>query len=217
MEAGGLFGFGDECVFQMLGVALHFARGDLLFRGADEAEFADGDSLFCTNRRAEDAARHGAMGVKVAGAGDGIERGTRFVVAVVFEGREGFRVVAKDAGGWVAWKVGSEARDGVGDALMDAGRASGVVAVEFGESGAESGGVELRDLEDADAALGAADAAREMGSALGDGEGEFGVDDLDETLVACRNGHEGHSNARINPRSSTLRGKALFGVFATGG
>ncbi len=184
MHAGGLFGFGDERVFEVLGVALHFACGDLFLGRADEAEFADANSLFRADRRAEDAARHGAMSVQVAGAGGGVERRAGFVVTVVFEGGKGWFVVAENAGRMVAREVWGEAGKRVGNALAEAGGAFGIGAFQFGESGAEAGGVELSDLEDTDAALGAADAAGEPVPAFLDGAGEFGVDDLDESLVA---------------------------------
>jgi len=192
VEAGLFFGFDDEGVFEALGVALHFAGGDFGFAGADETEFADANSLFGADGRPEDAARHGAMGVEVARAGGGVEGGARLVVAVVLEGGEGVLVVAKEAGGDVARKVGSEALDGVGDALAHAGRTGGVGALEFGQTMAEAGRVELGDLEDADATLRASDAAGEMRAALLDGAGEFGVNDLDETVVAGREGAAGH-------------------------
>ena len=165
---------------------MHFAGGDLFFCRADEAEFADTNSLLRAHGRAEDAARHGAVRVEVAGAGVWVQRGARLVVAVIFEGHERRVVVAENAGNRVPRKIGSEARECFGDTLVDTGGAPRIGAFEFGESGAEAGGVKLGDLEDADATLRAADTAGEMGAALLDRTSQFGVDDLDKTLVAGR-------------------------------
>jgi hypothetical protein len=126
------------------------------------------------------------MRVQVACARSRIERRTGFVVAVVFEGRERLFVVAENAGRDVAGEIGGESSDGGGDTLAHSCCALRISAVQLGEAVAEAGGVELGDLENADTALGTADAAGEMGAASLDGAGEFRIYDLDETLVAGR-------------------------------
>ncbi|MFZ0662453.1 MAG: hypothetical protein WAM66_07170, partial [Acidobacteriaceae bacterium] len=69
--------------------------------------------------------------------------------------------------------------DGRGGAAADGGGGFGVVAVEGGEPFAETGGVKLRDAEDADAALGASEAAVKPGAGATGGVGGGGVHDLD--------------------------------------
>lgn len=126
------------------------------------------------------------MGVEIAGAGRGVEGGTRLVVAVVFEGGEGIGVVAEDAGGRVAREGWRQAFKRVGNPLVDAGGAFWIGVFEVSHARTEAGSVELGDLEDTDTTLRATDAAGEPGAAFLDGAGEFGVDDLDEMLVTGR-------------------------------
>jgi hypothetical protein len=59
-----------------------------------------------------------------------------------------------------------------------------IYCVESGEAGAETGGVQLRDGEDADAALSAAWSAFEIRAGAARGVGHGGVDNLDEMFVA---------------------------------
>ena len=95
----------------------------------------------------------GTCGVEVAGSGDGIENGTGFVVGEVVKGGFVMLFGEEDAGGGVAGEVARET--GAGGLSTDAD-----VAGEIGRGGVEGGaevfGVELRDGEDADAALVAA-------------------------------------------------------------
>jgi len=89
----------------------------------------------------------------------------------------------------VAGEFWNEAGDGLLGALTDCGGAFGLSRVEGSQTSAETGGVELRDGEDADAALGAAWTAEEHGAGAAGGIGNGGVDDLDEMHVAVREAH----------------------------
>jgi len=126
------------------------------------------------------------MRVEVAGAGHGIEDGARLVVGKLLEECDGLPVFSQDAGAGVAGEVGSEACDGFGDSLLDAAGAFGIGFCEEVEAVAETGCVLLGDGEDADAALGAAEAADEMLAAACGGGDEGGVDDLEEIAVGLR-------------------------------
>jgi hypothetical protein len=58
--------------------------------------------------------------------------------------------------------------------------------VERGEAFAQASGIELRDREDADAALRASGSAQQPGAGAAAGVGNGGIDDLDELSVAGR-------------------------------
>ncbi len=92
-----------------------------------------------------------------------VEDGAGFVVGELFEEDGRFVVFGEDAGGEVAGEPGVEAGEGFGYACVDACGAWWVGWVEDGEAFAEAGGVLVGDGEDADAALGAAGAADEVG------------------------------------------------------
>jgi hypothetical protein len=154
---------GDQGFFEFVG-GLHFAGGDLLWRCADEAEFAMGEgggagACVHLHGRAEDAAGHGAGCIEVAEAGGGVERGAGGFVGEVFEAGLILIRLAESAGGGVAGKFATE----FGDPLLGAefnGCGSGWVGgAEVVHSFAEAEGVELADGEGAVTALGAAGAA----------------------------------------------------------
>ena len=148
---------------------IHLAAGDFAFRRVDEAELADGEAVvFVAERRAEGAALDGPRSVEVAGSGDGVEDRAGFVVGEVVEG--GFVVFfgEEDAGGGVAGEVAREAGAGGLDTGADLG---GEIGRSGFEGGAEVFGVELRDGEDADAALVAARLAGEPIAGAGGGGG----------------------------------------------
>jgi len=189
-----LFGFGGEGGFERVGVEVDFAGGDFFGCRSVETELADSETVFCLQRRAEDAAGDGAGRVEVAESGSGIEDGAGFVVGEVLE-VGGARVIEK-AGSRVAGKIRSEASDGLPGALADGGGAFGIGRIESGESVAQAGGVKLGDGEDADAALGAPGSAFEPGTGAMCGVGDGGIDDLNEQRVA---GGERHG-VRIEQR-----------------
>jgi len=159
-----------------------FAGGDLFGCCAVETEVADAEAVFCPQRRAEDAAGHGAGGVEVAESGGGIEGGAGFVVGEVLE--VSGAIFVEKAGARVAGKIGSEASDGLPGTLAEGRGVFGIGRIESGESVAQADGVKLGDGEDADAALGASWRALEPGAGAAGGVGDGGVDDLDELRVA---------------------------------
>ena len=169
MEAGALLGCGDEGVFERAPGLVHLAAGDFGLGCADETEFADGEGCgFVAYGWAEGAALHRAGGVEVAGAGDGVEDGAGLVVG---EGVEGGFVVGlgeEEAGGGVAGEVACEAGARGCGAGADAGCGGGVGLID---GGAKGFGVELRDGEDADAALVTAGLAGEPVAGAGGGGG----------------------------------------------
>lgn len=88
--AGVLLGFGGEGGFEVFGIEVDFACGDLFFGCAVEAEFADAEAgvagiVLSTKGWTEDAAGHRARGVEVAEPGGRIERGAGLVVGEVVE------------------------------------------------------------------------------------------------------------------------------------
>lgn len=165
---GGLFegGYG--------GVEL--AGGDLFGGGLDVAELAGGEIGFAVvagraHGRAEGAAEDGAVLVEVAGAVVAVQGGAGFVVGKLFEEDGGFVVLVEDSGGAVTGEPGVEACEGFDYALVDALGPLGIGFVEEGQAFAEPVGVLLGDGEDADAALGAAGVADEVGAAAVSGGG----------------------------------------------
>jgi hypothetical protein len=179
-----LFGFGSDAGLEVVGVEMNFAGCDLFLGCAVEAELADAEAgiaciILSTKRRTEDAAGHGAGGIEVAESGGGIENGAGLVVGEVFELR-----VVDEAGVRVAGKKRSETSGRFTGALADGRGAVGIDGIEGGEAFAETGGVQLGDGKDADAALRASGSAEEEGAGAAGGIGNGGVDDVDELGVA---------------------------------
>ena len=179
----------DEGVFEGTPALVELAAEDFFGWGVDEAELADGESVvFVADGWAEGAALHGTGSVEVAGSGNGIEDGAGFIVGEVVEGSFVVRMGEERAGGGVAGEVAGEAcARGFGAAtdMCGSGRVGGV---EFGERGAEGFGVELRDREDADAALMAAGPAGEPVAGASGGGGECVVEDFEEHKTRRRDG-----------------------------
>src|SRR5689334_7367073 len=89
---------------QVIRISNHLATRDFFHARAPETELAMSEAFFRPQRRTEDPAGHRTMLVQVAGAGCGVECGTRFAIAKFLEGFFGFGIVRKDAGIWVARK-----------------------------------------------------------------------------------------------------------------
>ncbi len=178
--------FGGEGEFEGLGIGfdveMDFAGGDFLRSGAAEAELANAEAAFHPQRRTEDPASHRARGVEIAESGGGVESGTELVVGEVFE--ESGAGFVEQAGAGISGKIGSDAREGLLGAPADGCGALRIGRVEGGEAFTQAGGVELRDGEYADAALGASGSAFEPCAGAARGVGNGGVDDLDELGVA---------------------------------
>jgi hypothetical protein len=179
-EAGLGFGVGVQSSFERGPSGVELGGEDLIFAGSVEIQFADADAVFRPNGRPEDAAGDGARGVEIARSGGGVERGTGFVVGEVVVARVG---LVELAGGWIAGKAGRQTADGFQGSLTDGRGFFWFFEIEGGESGAETGGVKLRDAEDADAALGASQAAVQPVARAAGGVGCGGIDDLDELVV----------------------------------
>ena len=164
-----MLGCGYERFFEWTPALVHLAADDFTFRGVDEAEFADGETVvFVAEGWAEGTALDGASSVEVAGAGGGIEDGAGLVVGEFVEGGLVVLFGEEDAGDGVAWEVAGEAGAcglGAGADVCGESKRSGF------EAGAEVFGVELRDGEDADAALVAAWLAGEPIAGAGGGGG----------------------------------------------
>jgi hypothetical protein len=78
----------------------------------------------------------------------------------------------------VAGKIRNETGDGLLGAPAEGGGALRISDVEGSQAGAETGGIQLRDGEDADAALRASRSAEEPGTGAAGGVGNGGIDDL---------------------------------------
>ncbi len=171
---------------------MKLAGGNLFFARTVVAKLADPDAGVAfgvgrAERRPEDAAGHGPRRVEIAQAGGPIERRTGLFIGEVFE-QIGAAFVQKPR--WkVAGKGGADARDGLPRSLADSGGTAGVGGVESGETIAKACGVELRDGEDAHAALCASRSAEKPGAGTAGRVGNSRIDDLDELSVAGRNGH----------------------------
>ena len=173
----------------------HFACGNLLGRGSDEAEFAMAEAFlavvaYCAHGRAEDAAGHGTPGVHIAAAGRGVEGGTGGFVGEV---REFFLILegfSEYAGVSVAGEIRAVFRKPGAGAGFDFGCERGTCGAELVHSGAEARGIEGVDGECAVAALRAADAAGEKRSGAARCFGKRSVYDLDEFGIARGKGHE---------------------------
>ncbi len=177
-----MFGVRGESGFEGVGVEVDFAGGDLFGCCSVEAEVANAEGFFGAERRAEDAAGHGASRVEVAESGGRIEGGAGFVVGEVF--KVNGTIFVEKAGAGVAGKIGSEAVDGLAGAEAEGGGAFGIGGIEERKAFAEADGVELGDGEDADAALGASGSTQEPGAGAAGSVGDGGVDDLNELRIA---------------------------------
>lgn len=182
-----MFGVRGESGFEGVGVEVDFAGGDLFGCCSVEAEVANAEGFFGAERRAEDAAGHGASRVEVAESGGRIEGGAGFVVGEVF--KVNGTIFVEKAGAGVAGKIGSEAVDGLAGAEAEGGGAFGIGGIEERKAFAEADGVELGDGEDADAALGASGSTQEPGAGAAGSVGDGGVDDLNELRIACGEWH----------------------------
>jgi hypothetical protein len=100
-----------KAFFQFVGIEVKLAGRDLFGGGAMEAQFANSETAFRTDRGAEHAAGHGSRLVQVARTTYGVERWARFVVGELLEPFLVAIVVAEDAGGRVAGEFSSEAGD----------------------------------------------------------------------------------------------------------
>ena len=148
---------GEELFFELVRER-HFAGGDLVIGGSDEAELAAGEGITFRDAdgRAEDAAGHWAEGVDVAETGLGIEGGAGCVIGEVFEAGVVLFGCSEDSSVEVAgeiWGVLGDhvrARSRIAWAVLRVGDAEGLHA------GLKAGGVEGVDGECAVTALGAA-------------------------------------------------------------
>lgn len=163
---------------------MDFAGGNLVGSGAVEAKLADAEAAIDAEGRAEDAAGHGTGGVEVAETGGRIESGTGLVVGKVLElFGAGF---VEETGDGIAGKLRGEMRNGRGGAVADGCGTRWIGGGERGESVAETGGIELRDGKDSDAALVAAGSAEQPGAGAACSVGYCRIDDLDKLCVSGR-------------------------------
>ena len=130
--AGKKCDFGGD--FERTEGAVHLGGGNLAGGGLGKAELAEGEAghsgiLFSMVRGrmkerradgwAEGATQNGAVGVEVAGLGDGVEYRARVGVSPLLKELNGVFVGAENAGCGVAGKEGGEMTPGSGDALKD--------------------------------------------------------------------------------------------------
>ena len=131
-------------------------------------------------RRSERPALHGSRSVEVAGACRRVEHGTRLVVCKLFESVLVMRFGEKNAGSGVTWE--SSGKQALPRCMRSCTDTLGDIAGRGCETLAECDGIKRRDREDADAALVATWAAREMRSgALGRG-GKCCIEDGEELV-----------------------------------
>jgi len=142
----------------------HFAGGDLLGRGADEAELAMPQALgavlaCCAHRRAEDAAGHRSPRVHIAAAGCGVKRGACGIVGEVFEACLIFDRIAERARVSISGKKWTVFRKPGSGAALDFSRERWICGAQFSHSGTEARGVKRVDGKGSVAALRATNAA----------------------------------------------------------
>jgi hypothetical protein len=187
--------FGEERGFELLGNG-HGAGGDLGGRGAGEAELAVAQGVFSfgtggADGRPEDAAGHGAPGVDVATAGEGIEGRAGSVIGEVVEAGPIEVGRAEAAGSGIAGERGAVLVEPGAGAVFKGLRGGGRGGAQGVHAGVEAGGVEGVDGEGAVTALRAAGAANQPGAGLLRCAGQSGIDDLDELGVAGGETHKG--------------------------
>jgi hypothetical protein len=175
---GATLGGFDEGVFDFAPTLIHLAARDL-FRGcADEAQFAYGQVVvLVADGRAEGATLHGASGVQVAGAGDGVEDRAGLIVRELVEGCGVVRLGEENARAGVAGEAGCEALARGGGARTDA-VCNGWI--DSCEGDAKFCGIERRDFKDADAAGVATGTAGQPSAGSGDGGGKGDIEDGEE-------------------------------------
>ena len=201
-RVAGFAGLGEEFFFEFVGQR-HFAGGDLVVGGSDEAELTAGESIAIgdAHGRTEDAACHGAEGVDVAQAGFGIEGGTGCVVGEIFETGLVFFGGAENAGCGIAGEVGTILVEPDLGAAAKFGGGVWIGDVEGVHAGLEAGCVEPVDGEGSVTTLGAPGAAGEHGAGATGGIRECGVHDLDQFGVAGGERHTDSVSENVTDRS----------------
>src|SRR5476649_2422842 len=104
--------FSQKGGLHVVRIHLHLTGGDFLIAGAVKAQLADAYRLgTAAHWRAENAAGHGAGGIKIAGAAFRVERRARRIVGKVGEAVFCLFAFLQHAGGWVSVEIGPEASD----------------------------------------------------------------------------------------------------------
>ncbi len=178
--------FFEHAGFEVVGVGDHFAGGYVFGRCSAITEFADAESLFVADWRPEDAAGHRTRGVQIAGAGDGIEHRTDFIVGKGLKTPERFGCVVKNAGERIAGKVRCESCFGVRYSLLYAIRSIRILRRKLCQASAEPSRVQLIDGEDSNATLIAARLACEPWATARGCRLKRGIYDLNQLRIGSR-------------------------------
>ena len=116
----------NQLVFRWSPALVHLAAGYFVGWRIHKAKLADGQVIVrVANRRAKGSALDGSERVEIAGSGVGIEHGAGLIVGKFGERLFVLRLGKEKAGGWIAWKLRTEActriRSTAADSLGDAG------------------------------------------------------------------------------------------------
>jgi len=99
---------GEEFGFEVVGVRVEFAGGDLIGRCSLEAKVTDAEAALGAYGWPEYAAGHRTGCVQITSASLWIKRRARLVVGIVFEL---LAARGENSGGRVAWKISTQAAD----------------------------------------------------------------------------------------------------------
>jgi hypothetical protein len=185
LRAGGLLEFFQQCLFEMVGVGMHFRGDHFFFRGADKTQLAMSQVVFGGQRRPESAANYRARLVDLTGALFGVEHRTGLAVAILIPVPARFigLIVIQQAGGEIAGKIGRKARDGSMCPFEDAAGTLMIFLLEFGQAFSQADGVELINGKHTHATLRAARPASQPLAAFLEGIVQGRIHNLDQLLV----------------------------------
>src|SRR5471032_631946 len=166
-------------------IHLHLTGGDFLIAGAVKAQLADAYRLgTAAHRGAENAAGHGAGGVKVAGAGFRVKRRASRIVGKIGEAVFCLFAFLQHAGGWVSGEIGPEASDVIAGPLPYPKCARRIVPLQFPQAQAKALGIQRADMERAHASLRTSRTAHQPGAALARSLSQRGIYDLNQGPIA---------------------------------
>ena len=92
------FGIAHKARFQVIGVDVHLASGDLLVGGVVITQLANAQPLFGAHWRPKDSTGQRTGSIKVAGTGFRIESGARLIIGEIVKLRAGMIVIKQQAG-----------------------------------------------------------------------------------------------------------------------
>jgi hypothetical protein len=168
-----LLGLDVEGIFDRGPIHIQFRGKNLYLARSIETQLAYANAILGTYGRPEDPARHGTRCIEVAGAGEGVENRTGFIVGKIF--KLIFVRFMQNSRCVIAGKLRRQPESRLLGADTDSGGPRRIGPIQLMQSCTQTKRIQLADGEDADAALRASRAALQpfAGSAGGVGRGRI--------------------------------------------